>query len=1160
MSEDSTKSSKILVIGGGVAGITAALDLGDQGFDTYLVESSPSIGGRMAQLDKTFPTLDCSICILAPKMVEAARHENINLLTYSEVREVTKLPNGNFKVKIEQKPRYVDTSKCTGCGVCTEKCPSKKIPHEFEANLINRTAVYIPFPQAVPRKATIDAEHCLFFQKGICRVCEKFCTAGAIDFEQKPTFIEEEFASIVVATGFDLINPADVSPRWGYGEYQNVVDSLQYERILSASGPFGGEISRPSDKKHPHKIAFILCVGSRNCQDENAVPYCSKFCCLYSTKSSIITREHAPDIDVTIFYNDLRTIGKGHEEFFVRAENEYGIRYIKGLPSAIEEDPKTNNLILRYADLKNLETNEEEFELAVLCPAVTPRANAMELSKILGIDADEFGFFKTPDSTNILDSSVEGIYVVGCCQSPEDISHSVAKALGASAKAATHGIPLPPKEKVYEHPERIVSPNEEPRIGVFVCHCGINIGGVVDVPAVVEYAKGLKNVVFAMPNLYTCSEDSQQIIKEKILEHDLNRVIVAACTPRTHEPLFQETIREAGLNPYLFTFSSIRELDSWVHMKEPEKATEKAKDLVRMSVGRARYLRPQQTFEADVVPAALIIGGGVAGLTSALNIAGRGFQVYLVEKEPDLGGLLNNLEEINFDRINAKKLITHLKEEVKSTTNIKVFTSSEVVNVYGSIGDFAIDVETPSGKESFKVGVVLVTVGGKVLKPDGLYAYGQHPNVYTNLEFVDVLKSDKIKDGDVIALINCVGSRDPDGITYCASTCCSTNLQYVLKIHEKYPNSRIFVLYRDIRVDPEGEIHYWKARKVARFIRYSGNEKPQVTVQDSKLLINVMDSSTAIEYDLEVDHVVLGTPIIPFEDNKKISELLKIPLDSSKFFLEAHPKLRPVDFATDGVFVAGVAQQPKRVNDSISQALGASCRALKYLVTGKVESEGITAEVDQSICIGCQVCQPLCPYGAIGIHVDEGKTVSEVNPLLCKGCGCCAVACPAGAITMRHYTDPDISAMVDEALAIQTTGSEPKMVGFLCNWCCYAGADNAGVSRFQYPPNIRIIRVMCSARIDPLFILQAFLDGADGVFVGGCHIGDCHYISGNEKTLKRINKLHKKLEEMGINPKRLRLEWVSASEGKIFQEVVTEFTKELEELGNLQLKPLEVKK
>ncbi|MBD3256077.1 MAG: NAD(P)-binding protein, partial [Candidatus Lokiarchaeota archaeon] len=647
------RKKSIMVIGGGISGIESSLTLAEQGYHVILVEKTSSVGGRMAQLDKTFPTLDCSICILAPKMVEVSRHPNVDLLAYSEVEHVEGEP-GNFKVKVRKKARYVDWDACTGCGACSEKCPMKKIPNEFEEGMGNRTAIYIPFPQAVPRKAVIDADKCLYLTKGACQLCEKECEAGAINFEEEDEVLDFNVASIIVATGYDQLDPS-VLARYHYGEYPNVITAMQYERLLSASGPTGGEILRPSDGLHAHKIGFVACVGSRN---EDLCAYCSKFCCMYMAKEGVVTREHAPDTSVTIFFNDTRVIGKNQEEFIERAKNEYEIQYYHGIPGDIRENPENHNLYVKHANLDTGEVETTEFDLVVLANAVIPRKDAKNVADILGIEQNEFGFFSTKDSTEDLRSTEEGIYVTGSCQSPDDIANSVAKAGGAAALAAAHATPLSKEEQEVELPPlKTVNPKDDPRIGVFICRCGINIAGYMDIPALVEYAKTLPNVVFSMENKYSCSQLTQDIIKEKIEELNLNRVLVAACTPRTHEPLFQKTIREAGLNEYLFNFVSIRELDSWVHMNNEAKATDKAKDLIRMGVARVTKQKVEHKIKGEVIPEALIVGGGIAGITAAMEIARKGFKVHLVEKEGKLGGQLNYIYKINFDRISSQEFL-----------------------------------------------------------------------------------------------------------------------------------------------------------------------------------------------------------------------------------------------------------------------------------------------------------------------------------------------------------------------------------------------------------------------------------------------------------------------------------------------------------------------
>jgi heterodisulfide reductase subunit A len=1138
-----------MVIGGGISGIEAALTLGEQGYKVILVEKTPSVGGRMAQLDKTFPTLDCSICILAPKMVETSRHPNIELLAYSEVQEVSGKA-GEFNVKVKKKAKYVNWDVCTGCGACSEKCPMKKIPSEFEEAMGNRTAIYIPFPQAVPRKAVIDAEKCLYLTKESCKLCEKECEAGAINWNDKDEIIDYNVASIIVATGYDQLDPS-VLDRYHYGEYPNVVTAMQYERLLSASGPTGGELLRPSDKKHAHNIAFVACVGSRN---EDLCAYCSKFCCMYMAKEGVVTREHAPDTDVTIYFNDIRVIGKNQEEFIERAKVEYNLHYHHGVPGDVRENPENHNLYIKSANLDTGNVETKEYDLVILANAVKPRVDAENLSKILGIEQNELGFFKTDNSAEDLKSTQEGILVTGSCQSPDDIANSVAKAGGAASLAATYAVPLSEEEtKVELAPLKDVKPSDAVKIGVFICRCGINIAGYVDVPNLVDYAKTLPNVIFAMENKYSCSQLTQDIIKEKIEELDLNRVVVAACTPRTHEPLFQKTIREAGLNEYLFNFVSIRELDSWVHMNDNPRATDKAKDLLRMGVARVTNQKPEYKIKGDVVPEALIVGGGISGISAAIEIANKGFKVHLVEKNNKLGGQLNLIYKINFDRIDSKQFLEDKLIEYNKMKNIITYLNFEVIDVKGSIGDFKVKIrDNVEQKElGLNVGVIVTATGAYEYQPHGWYHYGENENVITQLELSEKLKNNDLKDGETLVFIHCVGSRQPEGIngvTYCSLICCSESIRHALYVKENYPNSNLYVLYRDIRVGTDEEQFYWRARENINYIRF--NEYPTVEQNNGKLVVNVKDILTQTDLNIEADKVVLSTPLIP-NDTQKLGEMIKCARDQNGFFLEAHIKLRPVDFATDGIYLAGTCHGPKSISDSISQGRGAAAHALIPLISGEVENEPLVSLVNPALCIACQKCEEVCNFGAIGVNFDNEILVSESNPLLCKGCGDCAAACPAGAITMSHFADDQIYPMIQEAVKGEFVDDRPRIVAFLCNWCSYAGADTCGVSRFQYPTNIRPIRVMCTGRIPKHFILQAFLEGADGVFVGGCHIGDCHYLEGNYDMLRRYNEVHEILEKVGINPDRYRLEWVSASEGKRFSQVVTDFVNRVKELGPL---------
>ncbi|MHA1697226.1 MAG: hydrogenase iron-sulfur subunit, partial [Promethearchaeota archaeon] len=822
----------------------------------------------------------------------------------------------------------------------------------------------------------------------------------------------------------------------------------------------------------------------------------------------------------------------------------------------IREDPETKDLIVKHANLNTGQVETKRISMVVLCAAVVPSKGTAELAEKLGIEVDHLGFFKSKDPIHELESTQDGIYLVGSCQSPDDISNTVAKALGAASLAASKAKPLDERERAATKisvPEIPVSPNDPPRIGVFLCHCGSNIGGYVDMQALLDETRSLPDVVYATTNLYTCSSDTQELIKEKIIEHGLNRIIVAACTPRTHEKLFQDTMAEVGLNPYLLSFVSIRELDSWVHMKNPIEATKKAIDLVRMGVSRVRLQEPLRPGKSSIEPQALVIGGGVAGMSAALIIASQGIKVHLVEKKDKLGGFLNNIPKINFEQVDTKKFLAMMIKRISDDKNIKVYLNSRVESVSGSIGKYNItlhDAKDDSKSELF-VGTVIVATGMREGKIKGILKYGEDPRIITQQELEHILNDGTDLSGKNITFIHCAGSRRHGGelgVSYCSLYCCQVSVTNALVLHEKYPDANVYVLFRDIRLGTHEEQYYWHARRNINYIRFDGDQYPDIEVkgEDEPIAVRVFDLITQSKLLIPSDLVVLNMPMLPAEDNKELSELFKIPIDANGFFLEAHIKLRPLDFATDGIFLAGAAQGPKNVQESIAQGLGAGSRALTYMLKGEIETEPIIAEVDPHLCIGCLECEKVCAYGAIGLKQFGEKTVSEVNPSICKGCGTCAATCPAHAITIHHFDYEQIHSQVKEAVKSEET---PKIVTFLCNWCSYAGADNAGVSRFQYQTPIRPIRVMCSGRVDPEFILRAFLEGADGVLVTGCHIGDCHYLEGNYSTRERLAFLKSVLPLIGINPKRLRLEWVSASEGRKFADIVNEFVETVKSLG-----------
>lgn len=998
----------VLVVGGGISGIQASLDLADSGFKVYLMDESPSIGGVMAQLDKTFPTNDCAMCILAPKLVGSGRHPNIQLLTNASIKKVEGKA-GHFKVTVTRRPRRVNEKKCTGCGVCAQRCPVEAID-EFNEGLGDRGGIFVKYPQAVPLVFLIDKEKCIG-----CGICSEVCRAKAIEYDQKEEDLTLDVGSIILSPGFDEFEPK-VLQEYGYGRFPNVVSSIEFERILSASGPYGGLVVRPYDGEIPRNIAFIQCVGSRDTRLGNN--YCSAACCMFSIKEAVIAKEHTPNqLDCTIFFIDMRSYGKEFDNYYERAEKEYEVRFVRSRVANVVEIPESRNLLVKY--LEDGEPKEEEFDLIVLSVGMKPPKSTRDLAEKLGIKLNEYDFCDTNEFSP-LETSVTGIYVCGAFSSPKDIPDSVAQASGAASKAG--GIIFSERGKLIvskQYPPEKNVEGKEPRIGVFICHCGINIGGVVDVPRVVEYVKTLPNVIYAEHNLYTCSQDTGARIVENIKKYDLNRVVVASCTPRTHEPLFRETTREGGLNPYLFEMANIRDQCSWVHMHEPEKATEKAMSLVRSAVAKANFLRPLQKPMITIHPSGLVIGGGLSGMTAALELAGQGFEVHLVEKEKQLGGNLHRIRFLLNGDDPSKKLKSLIKR-VKENKNIHVYTDAEVTSVEGYVGNFKTALSIGGEKKEIQHGVIIVATGATEYKPKE-YLYGEDGRVVTQLELEEKLADGEL-DANTLVMIQCIGSRN-DEHPSCSRVCCTSAVKNALKIKELNPKSEVYVLYRDMRTYGFREKYYQEAmRKGVIFIRYDEEHKPEV-INDGNLKVLVRDPILKKKVLIEPELLVLSAGINPNPDNKNLGQILKVPLGKEGFFLEAHMKLRPVDFATDGVFLCGLAQSPKFIDESISQACGAASRAITILSKGALEIEGAIAKVDEDLCAACKVCVSICESGAAQIVEKNGRQVSNVIEALCKGCGLCSAACPSGAITIEHFTDKQILAQIRAILGGVKGGS-----------------------------------------------------------------------------------------------------------------------------------------
>ncbi len=916
------------------------------------------------------------------------------------------------------------SSVCVTCGACEVVCPTgaidlsvitknkpRPIPSEYNAGLVGRGSIYIPFAQAIPKVPVIDRDTCMHFLKDACKSCENFCGPKAINYDQEDEIVDIEAGAVVLASGGEMIDP-QLKKELGYGRYPNVISSLQFERLLSAGGPHMGKVLRPSDLKPPKRIAFVQCVGSR--EIERA--YCSSVCCMYATKEATIVKEHEPDTDCTIFYIDLRAFGKGFEAYYNRAK-EIGVKYIRCRPSSIKEVPQNHNLLVQY-QTGDGQIVTGDFDLVVLSMGLSTTPEGVQLARLLDIHLNEHGFVDTKEFLPT-ESSRQGMYVAGLFSGPKDIPESVIEASAAASRvmgflAEERGKLV--SEKTYP-PERDIT-GEEPHIGVFVCHCGRNIGGIVNVPEVVEYAKTLANVTYAEDNLYTCSTDTQQAIKKKVVEFGLNRVVVASCTPRTHELLFQDTLREARINAYLFEMANIRDQCSWVHMHEPVAATEKAKDLVRMAVAKARLLEPLYPQFVDVVPRGLVIGGGVAGMTAALDLAEQGFETHLLEKSPSIGG---NMRRVKFlmNGDNPQRWLDALVERVTAHPSIQVHTEAEISDFRGSVGDFKTEFTVDGRTCIIEHGVVIVATGAQEYRSTQ-YLYGQDPRVMTQFELEERLADGDFRAGSVV-MVQCVGSRE-ELRDYCSRVCCAQAVKNSLKIKERSPQADVFILNRDIRTYGFNEAYYRQARAAGvRFIRFDDGQKPEIVASNGHLAVSVDDSLLGMKLRIDCDAVILSAGTVPRDDAANLAQKLKIPLTQDGFFLEAHMKLRPVDFASDGIYLCGLAHGPKTLSESITQASAAAARAATVLSKRQIQLEPRISQVVDENCDGCAYCIEPCPYDAMTLieYMKEGavKKTVESDPAKCRGCGVCQATCPKKGIFVRNFRLEQLSAMVEAALA-----------------------------------------------------------------------------------------------------------------------------------------------
>ena len=865
-------------------------------------------------------------------------------------------------------------------------------------------------------QAIAEAKRCLAC--GLCSECMqcvKACSAGAVCHDQRPAELQIDVGSVILTPGFEEFQ-ASLRGEFGHGRYANVLSSVQFERMLSAAGPTGGRVERPSDGGQVRKIAFIQCVGSRDAARGNG--YCSSICCMSATKEAMVALEHArgQDLDITIFCMDVRAFGKEFDSYVNRARDEHGVKYVRAIPSRVVQMPGTKTPRVRYFDPTGAERHED-FDLVVLSVGMRVNSALQDMTRRLGVELNEFGFART-DRLAPLATSQPGLYVAGAFQEPKDIPESVAQASAAAAcamdqLAAVRGALIQRREYPWE---RDVT-DESPRVGVFICHCGHNIASVIDVDQVAQRAAGMRNVYHAEASLYTCADTNQQHIKDMIRQHQLNRLVVASCSPRTHEILFQETLRESGLNQYLFAMTNIRDQCSWVHKDDPVAATAKAVDLMAMAVARARHLKPLETGQLPVTASALIIGGGLAGITAALGIANQGFEVHLVEKEPALGGLLRNIHH-TLERADVQSYLRELAAKVQSNPRINVYLKSTPASISGHVGNFKSVLSVDGQEKPISHGVVIIATGGEE-RPTELYLHGKNQHVCTQSKLAAALAGGGLpgelagRPDPTVVMIQCVESRN-DEHPYCSRVCCSEAVKNALEIKRRLPRANVVVLGRDVRTYGFRELFFQEAReKGVLFVRHPDKMDPVVVEEGGRLKVTVHDSSSNRDLVLRPDLLVLSTGIAPAAGNPALSGLLRSALTTDGFFLEAHPKLRPVDLTNEGEFLCGLAHSPRFIDETIAQAQATVGRATTVLSKTHLEIPGQVATVDPENCVACATCVKVCPYGAPMIN-ELHK--AEIQGAKCMGCGSCAAACPARTITLQHQEDQALVAMLDELL------------------------------------------------------------------------------------------------------------------------------------------------
>jgi len=1002
-------NNKVLVIGGGMGGIKTALDLAESKRDVVLIDKAPSIGGLMTQLDRTFPTNNCDLCTLSPHLSESGRELHVDLKTLTQVSRVEG-EAGRFRVTLTTQPRFIDTEKCTACGECFKQFPECV---RFSPGLDHRAPTCMRYPQATPYAYSIDMDKCSDVQ-ALVNVCKD----GAILPDDRETETELDVSAIVLATGAELFDPGVVS-NWGYGEYPNVVTSLEYERILSASGPTLGQLTRPSDGKLPKKVAWIQCVGSRGI-NEGDVPYCSSACCMFALKEAIVTKERfQDDIEAVVFFMDMRTSGKDYELYLERAKKDFNVQFVRCRPHTIEQVRGTGDLSITYVTDESSEPQKAVFDMAVLSTGFRVPGEMEELAGKLGIELNEHRFVKTTSFEPVA-TSRKGIYVAGLLQSPKDIPETMVQASAAACLASDYQtVSDRPADAEDEYPDDVQEfpperdvRDEEPKVGVFVCDCGYNIGGLIDVNRVVDAARGLPGVAHAEMVGHGCSLESLEHIQGVIRDQGLNRVVMGACSPRTHETLFQDALRKAGLNKYLLEIANLRDQDTWVHGENAEEAENKAVDLIRMAVSSAALSHPLTDHVLPMNKDILVVGGGVTGMNAALGLAEKGYKVFLVEKSGELGGVAGGIRK-TLEGEDVQAYMSGLIERTNGHDNIQVLLNAIIVDHSGMPGMFktGLQIGPRLAYRQITHGATILATGALPNRPKS-YLLDEHKAVFTQLDLDGVLeeRQEEVRGWKNVVMIQCVGSRCEENPN-CSRVCCQSAVKNALRILDVNPEARVFVLYRDMRTFGFQEDYYRKAReRGVMFVHYEVDDAPAVEAEGDQVAVTFTDPVLGRRIHVATDCLALSTGFVADDEaTEDLAAIFHLNRTADGYFLEDHVKLRPVDLSAPGFFVAGTAHSPKGISESIGQAQAAAGRAQTLLAQDVINMGASVAKVNGDKCAACLICVRICPFDVPFINADG---YSEIDPAKCHGCGLCAAECPAGAIQLMQYEDDQIMAKV----------------------------------------------------------------------------------------------------------------------------------------------------